>query len=363
MRVGLLYALGPDTFAAGGSYQEALVQIEEADRLALDSVLFEEHHGARGCPAVGSLAAAAAARTKAIRVGTANRQLTLEYPANVAEDFAVADIISRGRVILGVSPGERPEEFRAAGVPWETREARFREAVEIVRTLWTQSNVQFIGEHYRFPLGVDGESGWRREPFAPPFVDQWRRGQVIPEYLPMLPRPVQLPHPPIWVNGFRRDTIEWAASRGLGYLCSSLETDDEVRVKAGWYHDALEAAGRDRNEVEIALARELFLAEDGAAAREIALPSLRRHVEALRAEAGEDRSDLAIMKGLDEASLLETCFLVGSPLEVLDRLKALQADVGVGHLLCRVHLPGRKRLDVINCIRLLASQLHTRMVA
>ena len=62
MRVGLLYALGPETFAAGDSYQEALVQIEEADRLALDSVLFEEHHGARGCPAVGSLAAAAASR-------------------------------------------------------------------------------------------------------------------------------------------------------------------------------------------------------------------------------------------------------------------------------------------------------------
>ena len=363
MRVGLLYAIGPEAFGAGLSYDGALTQIEEADRLGLDSVLFEEHHGARGCPAVGSLVAAAAARTKAIRVGSANRQITLEYPTNVAEDFAVADVISRGRVILGVSPGERPEEFRAAGVPWKTREGRFREAVDLIRTLWTQSNVQFVGEHYRFPLGVEGEPGWRHEPFEPPFCDQWRRGQVIPEYLSLLPRPVQLPHPPIWVNGWQRETIEWAAGRGLGLLCSSLETEDELRTRIGWYAEVLEAAGRDRNEVDVAVSREVFLAEDGETAREQALPSLRRHVEAIRAEAGEDRSDLALVKGLGESELLDTCFLVGSAREVIDRLKALQAELGITHLVCRVYLPGRKHLDVIDCIRQIASQLHTRLVA
>ena len=358
MRLGLLYGLGP-----ADDYAQALTQIEEADRLGFDFALFEEHHGDRGCPAVGSLVTAAAARTSAIRVGAANRQLTLEHPVNVAEDFSVADIISRGRVILGVSPGERPTDFAAAGIPWDQREQRFREAVELVRTLWTQGGVQFVGEHYTFPLGVEGPAGWRREPYTPPFLDQWRRGQTRPDYLPLLPRPVQWPHPPIWVTGWRRDTIEWAASRGLGFMCSSLETDTEVRARLGWYGEALAQAGRDANEVCVALARDVFIAADGDEARELALPALRRQLDAVRAEATDEQADLACMNGLDEATLLEQCWLVGSASEVLDRVKALQADSGLTHLACRVWLPGRVHSDVIESIRLLASQLHTRLVA
>ncbi|MCZ7530173.1 MAG: LLM class flavin-dependent oxidoreductase [Acidimicrobiia bacterium] len=361
MRLGLLCGLGPES--ANDGYESALGQIDEADRLGLDFVLFEEHHGARGCPAVGSLVTAAAARTSAIRVGAANRQLTLEYPTNVAEDFAVADIISRGRVVLGVSPGERKAEFDAAGVSWDDREESFREAVELVRTLWTQGAVQYVGEHYQFPLEVEGQPGWRRQPYTPPFVDQWRRGQAKPDYLPMLPRPVQWPHPPIWVTGWKRDTIEWAATRGLGFRCSSLETDDEVRTKIGWYSDALEAAGRDRTEVDVALTREVFLAADGDEARERALPALRDHVAAIRAEAIDEQADLAIMSDLDEQALLDRCFLVGTPFDVLDRIKSLQADSGVTHLACRVWLPGREHFETLECIRLLASQLHTRLVA
>jgi len=363
MRIGLLYALGPETFATGGTYAQALAQIEEADRLALEHVLFEEHHGARGCPAPASLAAAAATRTRAIRVGSYCRQLTLEYPINGAEDFAMLDIISRGRAIFGTTPGLREEDFRAAGVPWAQREQRFREALELVRTAWTQANVQFVGEHYQFPLGAEGGSGWRREPFTAPFVDQWRRGQVRPQHLPLLPQAVQLPHPPMWVTAWTRDTIEWAAARGYGLLVSSLETDAEARAKIGWYVEALARCGRDPNQVDVALAREVFLAEDAQRARELALPSLRRQVQALRDEAFEDQADLALVRGASEEELLESCFLVGTALDCIPRLKALQAEAGVNHLLCRVYLPGRDYFDVQACIRLLASQLHTRMLA
>ncbi len=360
MRVGLLYGLGPTE--AAEHYQTALTQIEEADRLGLDFVLFEEHHGDRGCPAVVPLITAAASRTSAIRVGAANRQLSLEYPTNVAEDFAVADVISRGRVVLGVSPGERKADFDAAGVDWDEREARFREAVEIVRLLFTQSGVQYVGEHYQFPHEAAGEPGWRREPFEPPFVDQWRRGQARPDFLAMLPRPVQWPHPPIWATGWRRETIEWAATRGLGFLCSSLETEDEVATKVGWYGDSLEACGRDRSEVDVGLARNIFLAADGDEARDRALPALREHVAAVRAEMTQEQADLDIMDGLDEQALLDSCFLVGSATEVVDRVKALQADLGITHLACRVWLPGREHIETLECIRLLASELHTRLV-
>ncbi len=361
MRIGLLYALGPASFAAGDTYDRALAEIEEADRLGLDSVLFEEHHDTRGCPAVGSLVTAAAARTSSIRVGSADRRLHLEYPIHSAEDFAVADIISRGRAIFGVAPGDDAEEFRRAGVDFDTRDQHFREAVELVRTAWTQDAFQFVGQRVQFPLGASGDPGWRRQPFTPPYVDQWRRGQVIPQYLAMLPKPVQTPHPPIWVTARSRDTIEWAASRGLHYRCGPLETDDDVLTRIGWYAGALEAAGRHRNEVEIAVTRDVFLAENGERARELALPTLRPYLDAIRGGSADPGS--AITEDLDEAALLDRCFLIGSPREVLDRLKVLQSDAGMTHLIARVYLPGRSHEDVLESIRLLASQVYTRLVA
>jgi len=359
MRVGLLYSLGPDC-----SYQNALEQIVEADHLGFDSALFEEHHGALGAPEVAPLAIGAAARTRTIRVGPANRQLTLDFPVNSADDYGLVDIVSRGRLIMGVSAGERAEEFAAAGVPWSEREARFREATDLLRTVWSQSNVQFIGEHYKFPLHAKGELGWRREPFKTPFIDQWRRGQITDaQYLPLLPRPMQLPHPPIWVNASSRAIIEWAASRGYHLLVSSIETDDEVREKVSWYDSALAKAGRDRSEVEVALARELFIAANGQDARDKAMPALRVRLDALRREAAEDRAALAAIRGLTDEQLLSSCACYGSHDEVLERLLRFKGDVGINHLLCRMYLPGLDHLDIIESIRLTASMLQTRLVA
>ena len=361
MRVGLLYGLGPQD--AAERYASAFAQIYEADRLGVDSVLFEEHHGMSGCPALAPLVSAAASRTRSIRVGSANRQLTLDHPVSTAEDFAVADLVSGGRVILGVSPGEEPEAFRAAGVPWAERDERFFEAVDLVRAAWTQDLFQFVGEHYQFPLGAEGGPGWRRQPCSPPHIEPWRRGQVIPQHLSVMPKPAQLPHPPLWVAAHRRGTIEWAGRRGLTYLCPSIATEGEVRERVGWYLDALAAAGRSPLEVEVAVAREVFLAADGERAREIALPALRAFVDAQRVASTEDTAGLSLIAGASEQDLLDSCFLIGSPCEVVDRIKALQADLGITHLVCRVHRPGIAHVDVIEAIRLLAAQVTTRLAA
>ncbi|MBT4519951.1 MAG: LLM class flavin-dependent oxidoreductase [Halieaceae bacterium] len=358
MRVGLLYSLGPDC-----NYDVALEQIEEADRLGLNSVLFEEHHGDLGCPAIMPLIAAAASRTKTIRVGSSNRQLCLEYPINGAEDYAVIDQISRGRVVAGVSAGEREQEFQAAGVPWSEREGRFGEALELLRTVWSQSNVSFVGEHYRFPLHAQGEPGWQREPYKPPFVDQWRRGQIIPEHLPLLPQPLQWPHPPMWVNATSEAIIQLAGSKGYSLLISPLETETEVRAKIDLYDRALGQAGRDRNEVEVALCRELFMDTDGDVARDRALPALRSRIEQLRPQAGEDQSGLAVIRGLSDEELLNQCALYGNHDDLLPRLLSLKAEAGINHLICRTSLPGLNPLDVMHSIRLIASSLHSRLQA
>lgn len=361
MRVGLLYAPGPAEAAEG--YRSILAQIEEADRNAIDSVLFEESHHPGGLAVACPLVCAAAVRTSAIRVGVANRTPTLEYPVHLAEDYAVADLVSRGRVVVGLSPGEEPEAFRACGVPWEERESRFWEAVEIIRGAWTQDSFQFVGEHYRFPLSAEGPPGRRREPFTGEYLDQWRRGQYVPQFLPVLPKPWQVPHPPLWVTGVGTDTVEAAARRGLSFMAPSWLTDAEVRDLAERYHAALEAAGRSAVEVEFAVAREVFLAAEGDEARALALPALRAHVERLRATATEETAAFSLMAGTDESELLDSCFLVGSQAEVIPRLKTLQADCGMTHLVARVWRQGQDHLSTMEAIRLLSAQVTVRLLA
>ena len=358
MRIGLLYSLGPDD-----SYDTALDQIVEADKIGFSTVLFEEHHGDLGCPAVMPLMAAAAARTRSIRIGSLNRQLCLEYPINGAEDFAVIDQISRGRVVMGVSAGEREEEFRAAGVPWNEREGRFREGLELLRTVWSQSNVRFIGEHYQFPLRAEGEPGWEREPYNPPFVDQWRRGQIIPDHLPVLPQPLQLPHPPLWVNATSKEVIQWAGSKGYSLLISTLETDEEVREKVALYDSALTQAGRDRNEVDVILCRDLFMDVDADAAKAEALPALLKRIEQVRSEASEDQADLAVIRGMSDEDVANQCGLYGNYEELLPRLLTLKAEVGITHLVCRTSLPGVNPQGSLQSIRQIASTLQSRLLA
>jgi alkanesulfonate monooxygenase SsuD/methylene tetrahydromethanopterin reductase-like flavin-dependent oxidoreductase (luciferase family) len=143
---------------------------------------------------------------------------------------------------------------------------------------------------------------------------------------------------------------------------STLATDAEVRSQVGWYTDALASAGRDLSEVDVVVAREVFLAETGERARERALSSLRTHLDAVRSEGSDDATGLGALRA-SESELLDSCFLVGSPAEVLDRLKSMQADLGMTHLVARVFLPGRAHVDVLDSIRLLASEIATRLLA
>jgi alkanesulfonate monooxygenase SsuD/methylene tetrahydromethanopterin reductase-like flavin-dependent oxidoreductase (luciferase family) len=223
--------------------------------------------------------------------------------------------------------------------------------------------VRFIGEHYQFPLRAEGEAGWQREPCELPFVDQWRRGQIIPEHLPVLPQPLQLPHPPMWVNATSKDVIQWAGRKGYSLLISTLETDEEVREKVDLYDSALSHAGRDRNEVEVVLCRELFMDADGDVARRKALPALRRRIEQLRPQANEDQSGLAVIRGLSDEDLVNNCALYGNYDELLQRLLPLKAEAGINHVICRSSLPGLDPQDVLQSIRLIASTLHSRLQA
>ena len=167
-----------------------LEQAQRVEELGFDSLWVSEHmlFYVSTFDAITVLAAFAA-RTQRILLGSAVLLLPLRHPTIVAKEVASLDIISNGRIILGVGVGgEFPPEFVACGVPLEERGRRTDEAIAVMRKLWSESHVNHEGRFFRL------------------------------EDATMLPKPIQKPGPPIWVAGRSEAAMKRAASLGDGYM-------------------------------------------------------------------------------------------------------------------------------------------------
>lgn len=171
-------------------YEETLEQIAWAENIGYDDVWLTEHHFCEDghAPSILPLAAAVAARTKKIRIGTSVLLLPLHDPVRVAEDGATIDVLSNGRFELGVGIGYRPEEFSGLGVDRTQRSKRIEEGLEIIRRLWDGEKLDYDGQAF----------------------------QIKGAYLQ--PLPIQKPRPPIWVGGFAPISAKRAARLGDGYI-------------------------------------------------------------------------------------------------------------------------------------------------
>jgi alkanesulfonate monooxygenase SsuD/methylene tetrahydromethanopterin reductase-like flavin-dependent oxidoreductase (luciferase family) len=137
-------------------YAAILDQIVRAEDLGWDDVWLSEHHFIDDgyLPSCLPMAAAIAARTRRMRIGTAILQLPLHDPVRLAEDAAIVDVISRGRLDLGVGLGYRPQEYAGFDLDWSTRVERLEEGLEVLRALFAGEALDFSGRHYR--LVCDG---------------------------------------------------------------------------------------------------------------------------------------------------------------------------------------------------------------
>jgi alkanesulfonate monooxygenase SsuD/methylene tetrahydromethanopterin reductase-like flavin-dependent oxidoreductase (luciferase family) len=192
-------------------YADIIDHMVWAESLGFDEAHFLEHHftddGYIPSPLIA--ATAVAARTKKMRVGTNIAILPLYDPVGIAEDGAVLDVISNGRLDLGVGLGYRPEEYAGYGIDIKTKGARADEALQIIRRLWQGETVTFHGKHFN----IEGAR--------------------------VTPRPVQEPNPPIWVGGFNRFAIRRAARYGDGY------TGPVTKEVLNTYREELKALGKD----------------------------------------------------------------------------------------------------------------------
>jgi probable F420-dependent oxidoreductase len=151
---------------------EVMAEAQLAEACGFDSCFFGEHHqDADGfLPSPLIVATAVAARTRHLRVGTSVILLPLHHPVRVAEDAITLDLVSKGRLVLGVGIGYQPADFRAYSVPMEHRVGLFEEGVEIIRRCWTGEPFSFRGKHYTL------------------------------DDVQIRPRPYQRPGPPLWIG-------------------------------------------------------------------------------------------------------------------------------------------------------------------
>jgi alkanesulfonate monooxygenase SsuD/methylene tetrahydromethanopterin reductase-like flavin-dependent oxidoreductase (luciferase family)/putative sterol carrier protein len=197
--------------------QDALEQIELADRVGLDSVWEVEHHFLEEyshSSASGVFLGAASQRTKRIRLGFGILPLPLGYqhPARVAETAAMLDLVSGGRVELGTGETSSGAELEGFGVDRETKRAQWEELLPVVARMMVEEPF----------AGADGR-----------FLTMPPRNVV--------PKPVQKPHPPLWVACSRRETIRLAAEKGIGALSFSFVEPEEARAWVDEYHAIIES--------------------------------------------------------------------------------------------------------------------------
>jgi natural product biosynthesis luciferase-like monooxygenase protein len=220
MKFGMLHLFeSPDGRSEQQMISEQHTLMESAEDYGFDSIWPAEHHfseyGVCGSPALNL--AAIARTTKKIRLGTGVVILPFHNPVRVAEDFAMLDQISGGRVELGVGRGYQPIEFDGFGVDQTKSRELFDESIEIIRRCWTDEKLNFKGKHYEF------------------------------NDVKVRPRPLQRPHPPIWMAALSDESFIKAGKMGFNLLLSplfggSLEgAGDQIKR----YRDALANNGHD----------------------------------------------------------------------------------------------------------------------
>jgi alkanesulfonate monooxygenase SsuD/methylene tetrahydromethanopterin reductase-like flavin-dependent oxidoreductase (luciferase family) len=186
--------------------KDSLVQIELADRLGYDFAWEVEHHfleeySHSSAPEV--FLAAASQRTKSIRLGHGIVQITTNQPHRVAERAATLDLLSDGRVELGLGEGAGPAELHPFGVRVRDKRDRWEEAVKAIVPMFTKTSWEFHGQYYDFPARN------------------------------VVPKPLQKPHPPLWVACSNIQTIGKAGEWGMGALGFSFVSPEAAKA---WVH-------------------------------------------------------------------------------------------------------------------------------
>lgn len=288
-------------------YRETFRQIDHAEELGFNTIWFTEHHFTDDgyLPALMPMAAAVAARTSRIKVGTYVLLAPFTHPLKLAEEAAVVDTISNGRLRLGLGQGYAVEEFAGFGVKRSERLGRTIETIEILKRAWTGERFSHTGKYYNF-------------------AD-----------VRILPKAVSQPHPELLWGAAAKKVIVRGAELGMSFAA----TGDGRSVAL--YMDALRQQGKDPAQFSFVCNQTVYIADSA----EQAWADIERP---LMYQAELDSKWISRAQGIDpsqsfirpDPERLRRTSVIGTPAQVRDRLRDILQKYQYTELILVTQLPG-----------------------
>jgi alkanesulfonate monooxygenase SsuD/methylene tetrahydromethanopterin reductase-like flavin-dependent oxidoreductase (luciferase family) len=291
-----------------------------AEEYGFDSVWPVEHHFSEygHCVSAAVMLGALSLATRTVRLGSGVVALPFQNPIRVAEEFALIDLLSDGRLDFGIGRGFQPLEFHGYGIDQSRSREIFEEALAIILQAWTRDRVDFVGRHFRF------------------------------EDVTVRPKPIQKPHPPIWMAAVSPESFTYAGERGFNLVCAPLLS--AARGLADCIHayrTALARAGHDPNGKQVAV---MLMVHAAATAEQAEADFAEPAVWSYRALAGSaapadglppisSYENYAVLR--DRASRVSwsdlrsgDAIVWGTPEHCIERISALRERLGFTTLLC-----------------------------
>ena len=308
---------------------EVIAEAQLAEAAGFDSCFFGEHHQDKDgfLPSPLIVATAVAAHTQTLRVGTSGLLLPLHHPVKVAEDVVTLDIVSKGRVTLGVGLGYQSADFQAFDIPIEERVGRLEEGVEIIRRCWEGLPFSFDGKHYHL------------------------------ENITVRPAPYQTPGPALWIGASTRPGARRAGRLADGFISTpSTGLEDTVGLVDAYRQEARKI-GR---QTQVVLMRDAWVASSRAEAERVYGPEVmdayKYYWRAGLPEFGSIKSEAELT--LDRVA--KDRLILGDPEECVSEFHRWSEATGADHFLLRLrhaHSGGPPHEEIMKTISLFGERV------
>ncbi|MFA9408587.1 MAG: LLM class flavin-dependent oxidoreductase [Candidatus Dadabacteria bacterium] len=313
-------------------YSEMLEEITAAEDYGFESAWLTEHHLLDDgyCPSLLVTAAAIAARTKRLRIGTGIYLMPLHDPIRTAEDAAVVDLISKGRLILGLGLGYRQEEFDVFGRSLKERKGRMEESIEILNKSWSEGEFSFKGKYYQY------------------------------DNINVTPKPVQKPIP-IWIGAFSEPAIKRAARMNAPLFIAAIGVIPIIKYLIDMHRGFLSEFGYDPDKLEQPVVREVYVSRDGRSKIWEKIKENITYTAKGYASWGSfvDREGNLISDptdpSIDDIALDQA--IIGSPEECIETINQYKEAVPMDPLICRFKLPGLSHRDAMESMKLFSNEV------
>ena len=336
MNFGIFFQLPcADDQTSTERYRATIAQCQLADDLGFDAVwLAELHFNSRFSvmPAPMMLGAAIAQCTERIKIGPAVNLLPLHHPIRLAEEAATLDVISGGRSIFGVGRGSIPGNYLGYGIDQAEGLDRFLEGLKMVLGAWTEEDFSYQGRYYQA------------------------------DHLTVVPRPVQNPHPPVYIASNSPETFEIVGSLGHNIMVSPPVMSAEAAVRGlGVYRRELADNGHQPEGPEVGIIVYVHVEEDEGKARDNFEVTLNNYMDTVR-ERVASTNPIRILS-LAYPEILDEFTAVGSPERCAAQLKKFQEMYGATHFICWFNIGGMlTHQQVEKSMRLFAEKVMPQFV-